>query len=380
MKRIIFAYSILIIIFTLFSYFFIDANLPYLHFLYSGFYTNKRILTTIIYIGFISTFYLFYLLFIWLFKKKLLSLKLVKVLIGINVGFFLFSYPAMISYDIFNYIGTAKVLFFFHENPYIVMPIEFINDPILLFMHAANKIALYGPFWIILTAIPFLISFGNFLLILFNFKLIIVCFYILTILLLWKISKNPLTVIAFSLNPLVIIETLVSAHNDITMMFLSLFAFFLLSRRKTLLAIIFLTLSILIKYATLFLIPIFLYALLCNLKKIKINWQKIYYFSAVLMLLIFFLSPIREEMYPWYAIWFLTFIFLIPEHKFLFCFAIVFSFSLMLRYIPFMFSGTYFDQTPMIKRVVTFIPTILFIILYLLIPKINLIFKKIKEL
>src|SRR5260221_3326430 len=116
----------------------------------------------------------------------------------------------MLSYDIFNYIATAKVLFLYHENPYIIMPIEFLGDPFLLFMHAANKLALYGPFWIIMTGIPFLFSVKNFILSLLLFKLFVASFYFGTILFFNKLAKNLLSIFVFGLNPLVIIETSVS--------------------------------------------------------------------------------------------------------------------------------------------------------------------------
>jgi len=269
----------------------------------------------------------------------------------------------MLSYDIFNYITTSKVLFFYHENPYLVMPIEFAGDSLLAFTHAANKIALYGPIWVSLTGIPYLFGFGNFILTLFSFKIFIIIFYFLTVFLVWKMSKNIISVILFSLNPLVVIETLVSGHNDIVMLFLALFSFFLLIKRKVFFAILFLALSILIKYSTILLLPIFSYALWKIIEKREVNWRTIFYFSALLMFVGFLLSPIREEIYPWYAIWFLSFIFLIPEKKILVFISIAFSFGLLFRYVPYMFFGTYAGLTPLFKLIATFTPASL-VLLY----------------
>lgn len=357
MKKLIFIlYFLLLLLFTIFSYAFIDPNLFYLKRLYSGFAFQNRAITTIIFIGFISFLFVFYFSFLQLLNKKILNIHDIKWLIGMTTGILFFSYPAMLSYDIFNYIATAKVLFFYHENPYIIMPIEFTSDPLLLFTHAANKIALYGPVWIGLTSLPHFVNFGNFIPTFFSFKLFIVPFYVITAYLLWKLSKNIFSVALFALNPLVIIETLVSSHNDIVMMFFALFSFYSIMKKKVLQGILFLILSVFIKYATIFLIPVFIYIALKTLQKQKVDWERIWIISTLLMLVAFFLSPIREEIYPWYAIWFLLFTSLIYSHKLIIYFSIAFSLSLLLRYIPLMLWGTHFGLTPILKTFLTFVP------------------------
>lgn len=354
-KLVIFLYFVFLISFSIFSYVFVDSNFSYLKALYSGFAFSNRLLTTIFYISFILIFFIFYSIFVFCEFKKKSNPNDIFLLIGVTTGALLFSYPAMLSYDIFNYIATSKVLFFYHENPYVVMPIEFIGDPILSFTHAANKIALYGPFWTVLTGIPYFLGFGNFIITLFSFKFLVGAFYLATTLLVWKISKNTISTSLFAFNPLIVIETLISGHNDIVMIFLTLLSFFLLMRRKIFPAILFFILSILIKYASILLIPIFLYALWKITKRGEINWQIVFYFSALSMYVGFLLSPIREEIYPWYAIWFLSFAFLVPYKKILLFTSIAFSLSLLLRYTPYMLSGTYSGQTPVMKEVISFI-------------------------
>lgn len=347
-----------LLLFTIFSYVFVDLNLTYLKVFYSGFYFANRLLATIFYISSVVIFFIFYSVFIYLGVKKKINLKEILALLGMTALILFFSYPAMLSSDIFNYVATSKVLFFYHENPYLVMPIEFMGDPLLAFTHAANKFALYGPFWILLTGIPYLLGSGNFIITLFSFKLLNILFYLGTIFLIWKIFKNILSIILFALNPLVIIETLVSGHNDIAMVFLVLLSYFLLMRKKVFLGILFFILSILIKYATILLFPIFLYIIWKLVKNREIDWTKMYFFSTLLMLIAFLLSPIREEIYPWYAIWFLSFSFL-QNKKILAYISIAFSFGLLFRYIPFMLLGTYIGLAPLIKSIVTFLPPFL---------------------
>lgn len=358
-KTIVALYVAFLALFTVFSYAFIDPNLSYLKNIYSGFAFSNRLLTAIFYASSVVVFFIFYGLFIYLGIKKRFNFRDVLILLGITAAALLFSYPAILSYDIFNYIATSKVLFFYHENPYVIMPIEFAGDPLLGFTHAANKLALYGPFWILLTGIPYLLGLGNFIAVLFSFKFFVAIFYFLTVFLIWKMSKNIISVVLFSFNPLVVIETLVSGHNDIVMVFLVFFSFFLLSKKKILLGIMFFIFSILIKYATILLIPVFLYIVWRLIKNKEINWAKVYVFSSWLMLIAFLLSPIREEIYPWYAIWFLSFAFLMPEKKILLYLSIALSFGLMFRYIPFMLLGTYEGPTQAIKSVITFVPAFL---------------------
>jgi hypothetical protein len=363
-KLLMLSYGISLLLFTIFSYTFIDPNLSYLRDIYTGFSFSNRLASAIFYISFISIFFAFYGIFIWCGVKKKLNMKDIYILLGITIGILIFSYPAMLSYDVFNYVATAKTLFHYHENPYIVMPIEFLGDPLLSFTHAANKIALYGPFWILLTGIPYSLGIGNFIVTLFSLKLFIAIFYLATIFLIWKMSKNVLSVLLFAFNPLIVVETLMSGHNDIVMLFLALFSYLLLAKRRVFFAVIFLVLSILIKYSTLLLIPIFLYACWTRLKKREIDWKNIYYFSALFMLVGFLLSPIREEIYPWYAIWFISFAFLALDRKILLYTSIAFSLSLLLRYVPFMLTGTYASQTPAMKEIFTFIPPALVLIYY----------------
>ena len=86
------------------------------------------------------------------------------------------------------------------------------------------------------------------------------------------------------------------------------------------------------------------------------------------MFVAFLLSPLREEIYPWYALWFLPFTSLITKNKTVLYVSLAFSFSLLFRYVPFMFLGTYFGPTPFIKVLVTFAPVIL-VLIYMLIKE-----------
>lgn len=352
-KLFLFFYIIFLFSFSIFSYAFVDPNLFYFKNLYTGFFSLYRPAITVIFIISIFIFFVFYLLIMSKAKQKELSSKHFFLLIVLTSIILLFSYPAMLSFDIFNYIATAKVTFFYHENPYIIMPIEFTKDPILLFMHAANKIALYAPFWILLTGIPFLLGFGNFLLILLNFKLFSIAFYGLTVYLLWKMTKSVYKTAFFACNPLIVVEFLVSGHNDIAMMFLLLLSIYFYSNNKRKESAFFYFLSTGIKYVTLILIPIYVIGFIKKWKQ-----EKFLFWITVSMFVIFLLSAFREEIYPWYAAWFLLPGTFLIDNKIVFYSLVSISFGLLLRYIPFMLLGTYFGPTPILKFILMVLPVL----------------------
>jgi len=123
MKRIYLLYIPLLFLLTLFSFAFVDKNLSYLHFLYSGFATDKRPIVTAIYILLLTLFFFFY---IYVLKRsERLSIATIRNLIIFSVAILLLSYPAMLSADIFNYITTAKVIFFITKTHILLCQLSF---------------------------------------------------------------------------------------------------------------------------------------------------------------------------------------------------------------------------------------------------------------
>lgn len=365
-KRFFIIYFIFLLVFSVFTYVFVDPNLIYLRNIYSGFAFWHRMETTIIYVLLVIINFVFYLFFLHKIKKKVLKGSTVIKLIAITTIVLLFSYPAVLSYDIFNYLATAKVLFLYKENPYAVMPIEFTGDPLLLFTHAVNKLALYGPSWIILSGLPHFLGFGNFIVTLWSFKVFIAVFYLATLFTLWKMTKDLYSLALFSLNPLVVVESLVSAHNDIVMVFFTLIAFYMLKKRVVLLSIVFLVISVCIKYATVILFPVFIISYYYVLKKKFISWEKIYILSALLMFFVFVLSFLREEIYPWYSLWFLSFIpFVHKKNRLMLYLVFALTFGLLMRYIPFMLTGSHHGLTPVLKIFFSFAPPAIVLLLNL---------------
>lgn len=360
------SYSLL----AIYSYGLVDANFPLkVPALLSEMVRFPRWRSAGIYVFLISLLFISYFRALWLVKKRHLVAKQIWSLIILSVVILFFAFPAF-SYDIFNYMATARVTFLYRENPYLVMPIEISNEPMLKFMHAANKTALYGPFWILLTAIPHFLGQGNLVLTVFVFKAFVILFYLALAWLIWRLSSHHLLALTFfALNPLVIVNTLVDGHNDVVMMALALLAFLFLQKKKFFMAGVMVLASILIKFATFLLLPVWAWLIFAQWWQQKINWQKIWLVSTLALLLIFLLSPLREEIYAWYLIWPLTTAAFLSPGYWLVAILLGFSFGLMFRIVPFLYFGTWGGLTPLIKKTVSFLP-----------PLLGLLFLQIKKL
>lgn len=367
-----FIYSLVLLFFSAWSYLYVDWHLELLQYSWYknlqtilwNFSLNQRVLSASFYVLIIFVLYALYFLFLFLAKQKKVTSKNIIILGAISSVILFFSHPAL-SHDIFNYIMSAKIVTFYHENPWMVMPIEFIKEPMLNFLHAGNKIVLYGPVWVLITLIPSSLGQNNFLLTFGLFKILVLAFYAGSAWLIYRINKEQKNaeaiqnLIFFAFNPLVLIETLSSSHNDIVMMFFVLLSFYLLMKKNFLSSIVYFLFSVAIKYASIILLPLYLFLVYKINKKETIDWEKIFSWAAILMFIVFLLSPLREELYPWYLIWTLGLVAVTKNHQFFKVFLTALSFGLLMRYVPFMLTYDWFGYTPLVKKIVTLAPCFL---------------------
>lgn len=323
-------------------------------FQYIGFF--NRPLSTQVFVLLTSAYFIMYFWILRGIQKRRISAKTVWSIILLTAGILVFSYPAF-SYDLFNHMFTAKTVLVYHKNPYIVTPLQFAGvDPWLSFMHWTHVTSIYSPLWIIMTLFPYIFGFGYFLLILWNFKILIVGFYLLAV---WSIGKilakdgvvAQLTgMVIFALNPLVLIESTVSAHNDIVMMGLALFAIVLYGNKNKVASFFILATSIAIKIMSIFLIPSYV-----------IKWNKT--IALVGMVLGLGLFLMQREIMAWYLLWIIPIVALHPSKWNLIIVSSGVSLGVLLRYAPFLYYGHWNDPVPTIKIWVTFIPIIIAIII-----------------
>lgn len=348
----------------------IDLNLtltraPFLNglfksFQYIGYF--QRPLSTYLFLFLLLFSFILYLLWLRESKKQGLSRKHFWQLIILSALLLLFSYPAF-SYDLFNYMFDAKTIIVYHANPWVNKPLDFTGDPWLSFMHWTHRPSVYPPGWILLSLPFYVAGFNYFLAILFSFKILMTLGYLGSVyflekILSWQKNKEKYFHLAvFALNPAILLESLVSAHNDIVMMFFVILALWYLSQKKYLFSFGHLIFSALIKYLGLFLLPLFLWKLRVK-KDLTIKDFRIG-FLLMTIAFVFFIS--RIEIQPWYLVWLLPLL-ILADFRFLYPIFIALSIGLLLRYAPFLFLGNWNNPVPVYKLWLTVIPLVISIL------------------
>ncbi len=349
-------YILVIASLFLYSYTQIDLNLHLSRLYYwqniQNFFQHigyfQRPLSTYLYIGITTLLFIFYLLFLRAVNKKYISRNQVWFLVIATTVILSFAYNAF-SYDLFNYIFDAKIITFYHQSPYAHKALDFPYDHMLSFMHWTHRLYPYGPAWLVLTVPLSFLGLNFFTPTLFLFKFLASISFLGTTFFIGKILKkiypeDELFGIAFfALNPLIIIESLVSAHNDIVMMFFAIFSFYLFIRNKYVISLLLLIISIGIKFATAVMIPIF--AFLFFLKK-EVNWLIIFLSIVLMMVLTIILASIRTNFQPWYLLYPLPFCALISKKYYIFIPSVIISLFGLMQYVPFLYLGNWDKPVP----------------------------------
>ena len=387
LKFLLFSYFTAIFSLFLYSFTQVDLNLTLSQvsvfqtfqksFQYIGFF--HRLESSIIFSLILFFLFLFYGIFLFLsLKNKINSRYLFYLVLGTFL-LVVFSYNAF-SYDLFNYIFDAKIFTFYHQNPFLHKPSDFLGDEMLNFMRWTHRFYPYGISWLILTIPLSFIGANIFLITFFLFKLLAGFSYLGSCYLIYKISEKIFpqnkvsNTLFFALNPLVLIEALISAHNDIPMVFITLLSFYLyLNKRKTasVLAYIF---SVGIKYATLALAPSVFYLWIAEKLNKKINWEQFFTFSLFFSLLVVVYASLRTTFQPWYFLLSFAIASFIFRKFYVFIPSVVISLTGLLIYLVYVFMTDYAKGYPEVIIKVQVIGLIFAILL----PIVYFLFKKIR--
>lgn len=315
-KHFIYRFAILYFFLTVFSlllYTFtqVDLNLTlFTNTLYQYIQTSftqlgyyNRPLSASIYYAIVISLFLSYIAILYSVKNNLITINTVKKILIAVIAILLFSYPAF-SYDIYNYMFDAKIVTTYGQNPYAFKALDFPLDPWVRFMRWTHRVYPYGPLWII-TSLPFsFLGFGKFIPTLLLFKLYFSTLYLGCIYFIFQSMKKldqsgiQKAVVFFSLNPLIIIESLISPHNDLLTLLLILISIYYLVQKKEIQSFTSMFFSVLVKYISLPLLFVFVYKRI--VKKIEVE-KMIEYFYWVYALSIVILSFLRELL-PWYVV------------------------------------------------------------------------------
>ncbi len=316
--------------YSVWSYGLTDPNLvlinwtPYWQFqqwAWQTFFHNRPFQTTV-YVILISLLFINYGITTWLLRKlefKIESFKQLLIAMGIYlliISPLLFSYNAL-SHDVFNYIFNARMVIEYQANPHSEVALQYSYDPWTRFMHNTHTSAPYWYGWTAISLIPYMVGFGSFFLTWLNFKLFALLSLVLYSLIVWFWKKQQKTALEHwqlglvLLNPLVLIEIVGNAHNDLWMMVPALLAFLiLLYRPKQIhwlgLSLLSLLFSASTKYATLLLLPVWL--LVGKLS--AINWSTPKKTRSILAVMLQFQNKLKtsffnsflnyfEQLLPW---------------------------------------------------------------------------------
>lgn len=204
------------------------------------------------------------------------------LLIGVGAavaGLFMVFSPSLRSHDIFAYAGYGRMMVTYHANPYFVTLSAFPRDPLYpLDDWAQYTAAGYGPFWTVICALSVLFSGAHPLRYVIFFRVLGLAAHLVNILLvatiLRKMGRSPRTVtlgtLLYAWNPLALLESSESGHNDIFMITFILLGILFAIRaekrgfadlRNYLLPIVAFTLAALVKFTTIALVVLFIIAL-----------------------------------------------------------------------------------------------------------------------
>lgn len=207
----------------------------------------------------------------------------------------LFSYPVL-STDIFDYILSDRVAIQYHQNVWTTPPSAVVpaSDSFYSLASWPTRVNPYGPVNQFFYSLAGRLSGNDLIISLLAHKLLVMIFVLaalaITYLILKKHFPSNLSrgIILVFLNPLFILETVGSGHNDILMTFFLLVAIYFWAEKNLFLAGLFLAVSAQVKFIPLLLFP-FLFA---SLRK---SPAKIGQFSAgfliINLLAILYLGP-----------------------------------------------------------------------------------------
>ncbi|MSU35430.1 MAG: hypothetical protein EXS36_10005 [Pedosphaera sp.] len=225
-----------------------------------------------------------------LFAIYLLALRAVRTgrdpcgpmfIIGSGVvflGIHLFS-PVLLSSDVYSYALYGRMLSVYGVSPYIENLAFAATDPFANFVGDRYLPSWYGPLWSLVSAGITHVTGEHMGLTVLVFRCFGLCLAIAIAVLIRQIllriepRHTALGVLLFLWNPLVVLETGFSAHNDMFMLIFVMLAVWLHLRGWKTAAVLALTLSALVKFLTGMLLPLYLLLVLRELPAWRERWK-----------------------------------------------------------------------------------------------------------
>lgn len=190
--------------------------------------------------------------------------------------------PPLYATDVFYYAISGQISGGLHANPYLQPPASFPNSPLLPFNYWVDITTPYGPAWTLIAAAVAWMTHADPFWTTVLFKTLGAlavlggAFFIYTILKNTRPQAAAKGTLLFLWNPVVLLEGIGNAHNDILIAALVLVAAWMLVSRKRVLGFIALILATWVKYLT---VPLAAFDLLVRLRSRR--WKE---FAILLVL------------------------------------------------------------------------------------------------
>ena len=305
-KLIIFLLVLIPVLFFVFSFFWIDYGLflmladshPFFnHFQWLVSYRDAhRVLLANVYLLLIIILFVIQIFLLFAKKLKFLSTKNLFLTALFSSLVFSFAYP-FLSKDLFTYLFSAKMIWTYHANPFVVPPMNFLSTD--LWAGLAHNIEFpyaYGPVSLIYSLIPMVLFSGRrFILNFLGYKLLNAAVFYLTGVLFYRLTDKDKRIFSFwFFNPLLLVELLMNAHNDLLMIGLFVVALYYLYKGGKLKAWLAFIASVLTKYFSAIALPIMFLG-----KKNKPLSFKILSLGSIILLLVQKMRYLQIWYYTW---------------------------------------------------------------------------------
>ena len=219
----------------------------------------------------LSLFGLYYLGYRVVLTRASRTIVVIVVLLALVFALLLLTMYPVTATDIFNYIFFGRVWAFQGQNPYVVTPSRWPEDPIYPYTAYEDEPTVYGALFTHLSALLAWLAGPSLYASLLVFKGAMLAFDAMALVLVYVILRRTRPALAaaglylLAWNPLVLFNTAGDGHNDIVMLVLILLALAFASRSRWALACAAIVLSASVKYVSLLLVPVFVVAALRSL-------------------------------------------------------------------------------------------------------------------
>ena len=231
---------------------------------------SNRNMQTFLYLIILTIMTILYCLILKKQKEIFKNIKQVLIYTLIISAIFLISISFTCS-DVFYYLGIGRLGSEYNQNPYYVTITDFVEsqndiplekDTVLMQGYLndwADTTVVYGPIWTVICQFAATLSFGNIDIGILVFRIINILIHILNCYIFYKISNKKIFSVMYGLNPYMLIEGIMSVHNDIFVVcFILLALYFLVKKKKIVIAVAFLAIASAIKYFAILLLPLFI--------------------------------------------------------------------------------------------------------------------------